>query len=38
MISPEQLPTTWTDSQRAKVLGGTAAKLYGITAAKPASV
>jgi uncharacterized protein len=36
MMSPDQLPTTWTDSQRAKVLGGTAAKLYGIAAAQTA--
>jgi predicted TIM-barrel fold metal-dependent hydrolase len=38
LVTPDDLPRNWTAGQRAKVLGGNAAKLYGIPAAAPASV
>jgi predicted TIM-barrel fold metal-dependent hydrolase len=36
-VGPDQLPSAWTPEQRAKVLGGNAAALYGIRAAEPAT-
>jgi predicted TIM-barrel fold metal-dependent hydrolase len=36
MVTPEQLPPAWTPEQRAKVLGGNAAELYGIRSPEPA--
>lgn len=36
-VSPDDLPPAWTPEQRAKVLGGNAAALYGIRAAEPAA-
>ncbi|KAA1423064.1 amidohydrolase family protein [Mumia zhuanghuii] len=35
-VGPDDLPRAWSDDQRAKVLGGNAAKLYGLDAAVPA--
>jgi predicted TIM-barrel fold metal-dependent hydrolase len=32
-VRPDQLPRAWSDEQRAKVLGGNAAQLYGIRTA-----
>ena len=36
MASPDGLPPAWTAEQRAKVLGGNAARLYGLHAAAAA--
>ena len=36
-VGPDDLPAAWTAEQRAKVLGGNAAELYGITAAAGAA-
>jgi predicted TIM-barrel fold metal-dependent hydrolase len=30
LVSPDDLPAAWSDAQRAKVLGGTAAQLFGL--------
>jgi predicted TIM-barrel fold metal-dependent hydrolase len=35
--TPGDLPAAWSPAQRAKVLGGNAAELYGIRAAEPAT-
>jgi predicted TIM-barrel fold metal-dependent hydrolase len=36
LVSPDDLPSAWSDEQRAKVLGGNAAGLYGLRVATPA--
>jgi predicted TIM-barrel fold metal-dependent hydrolase len=37
LVSPGDLPAAWSPAQRAKVLGGNAATLYGLRAAAPAT-
>jgi len=37
LVSPGDLPAAWSPAQRAKVLGGNAATLYGLHAAAPAT-
>jgi predicted TIM-barrel fold metal-dependent hydrolase len=37
LVSPGDLPAAWSATQRAKVLGGNAATLYGLHAAAPAT-
>lgn len=37
LVSPEDLPRAWTDDQRARVLGGNAAALFGLHETMPAT-
>ncbi|MBY4039197.1 amidohydrolase family protein [Rhodococcus fascians] len=36
LVSPEDLPSAWTDEQRAKVLGGNARSVFGLSEFAPA--
>ncbi len=37
LVTPADLPRAWSAGQRAKVLGGNAARLYGLHAAATAT-